>query len=503
MKAADHVQWHNSRLLISFTYPYIAPSAAFLLSQYHSSIFFSLVDTYLSHSQVTFILAECFPKLLDLNKVDSKLAIKRFGNKRKERETVEAQNENLSDHEKRKDRAKKAGILVAVLGPALGGEGVPLRRRKPSEEIRQERGDSDVSAARVSASSWHEPEEHPLEVVDPSHVGSTVVGSHHPEEPIRDNLRTPTQPVREKEGSRSWSEESALTGHTNSTHQLQDRRTVSAILADLASLSAENSEQHSPVSSSSPSRKRPVGGVVLLPASQPPPVHPKPRKPPTPKHRPADPPAHRSESEPHHQRIHHQDSYKTLPLPKRSASHETTTDPAATSSATLQRLPLKSQSSDTGSGLDVKPQDSSLDFNSQGTSLDFTPQGSNLDIYPQFERGPNTAFTPLKQGRKLSGGISISTPDLLSEGVFSPPASRGRLVRSKKVAGSTDNMLDETCGNRHTPKGTSSGKRGPRLSSSSSPSHSADTSTLKKRLFSRSKVIVVQLLIHVHTCPSL
>ena len=407
---------------------------------------------------------------------------------------MEAQNENLSDHEKRKDRAKKAGILVAVLGPALGGEGVPLRRRKPSEETRQERGDS---AARVSASSWHEPEEHPLEVVDPSHIGSTAVGSHHPEEPIRDNLPTPTQPVREKEGSRSWSEESALTGHMDSIHQLQDRRTVSAILADLASLSAENSEQHSPASSSSPSRKRPFGGVVLLPASQPPAVLPKPRKPPTPKHRPADPPAHRSESEPHH-RIHHQDSYKTLPLPKRSASHETTTDPAATSSATLQRLPLKSQSSGGGSGLDVKPQDSSLDFNLQGSSLDFTPQGSNLDIYPQS--GPNTAFTPLKQGRKLSGGISISTPDLLSEEVFSPPASRGRLVRSKKVAGSTDNMLDETCGNRHTPKGTSSGKRGPRLSCSSSPSHSADTSTLKKRLFSRSKVILLcnYLFMYIH-----
>ena len=405
---------------------------------------------------------------------------------------MEAQNENLSDQEKRKDRAKKAGILVAVLGPALEG-GVPIRRRKHSEEAQEEQEESDVSAARVSASSCHEPEESPLQLADQSHIDATAVDSHYPEEPVRDHVHTPTQSVSVKEGSRSWSEESMLTGHMNSIHQLQERRTVSAILADLANLSAQNPEQHSPASSS-PSQKRPVGGVMLLPANQPPALLPKPRKPRTPKHTPAAAPLpHESESDPHHQRLHHQDSYKTLPLPNRSVSHEPTADPAATSSATLQRLPLKSRSSEGSSSLDFNSQSTSLDFNPQNSSLEFNPQGSSLDFYHQ--RGSNTILSPLKQGRKLSGGISNSTPDLLSEEVFSPPASGGRLVRSKKVAGSSD-MLDEMSRDSHTPRGTSSGKKGPRFSDSS-PSHSADTSTLKKRLFNRSKVIVVQLLIHV------
>jgi len=405
---------------------------------------------------------------------------------------VEAQNENLSDQEKRKDRAKKAGILVAVLGPALEG-GVPIRRRKQSEEAHEEQEESDVSAARVSASSCHEPEESPLQLADQSHIDATAIDSHYPEEPIRDHVHTPTQSVSVKEGSRSWSEESMLTGHMNSIHQLQERRTVSAILADLANLSTQNPEQHSPASSS-PSQKRPVGGVMLLPANQPPALLPKPRKPRSPKHTPAAAPLpHQSESDPHHQRIHHQDSYKTLPLPNRSVSREPTADPAATGSATLQRLPLKSRSSEGSSSLDFNSQSTSLDFNPQSSSLDFNPQGSSLDFYPQ--RGPNTILSPLKQGRKLSGGISNSTPDLLSEEVFSPPASGGRLVRSKKVAGSSD-FLDEMSRDSHTPRGTNSGKKGPRFSDSS-PSHSADTSTLKKRLFDRSKVIVVQLLIHV------
>lgn len=409
---------------------------------------------------------------------------------------MEAQNENLSDQEKRKDRAKKAGIFVAVLGPALEG-GVPIRRRKHSEEAQEEQEESDVSAARVSASSFHEPEESPLQLADQSHIDATAVDSHYPEEPIRDHVHTPTQSVRVNEGSRSWSEESMLTGHMNSIHQLQERRTVSAILADLANLSAQNSnpEQHSPASSS-PSQKRPVGGVMLLPANQPPALLPKPRKPRSPKHTPAAAPLpHQSESDPHHQRLHHQDSYKTLPLPKSSVSHEPTADPAATSSATLQRLPLKSRSSEGSSSLDFNSQSTSLNFNPQSSSLDFNPQGSSLDFYPK--RGPNTILSPLKQGRKLSGGISNSTPDLLSEEVFSPPASGGRLVRSKKVAGSSD-FLDEMSRDSHTPRGTSSGKKGPRFSDSS-PSHSADTSTLKKRLFDRSKVIVVQLLLMCFT----
>ena len=444
-----------------------------------------------------YVSTECFPKLLDLNKTDIKLAVKRFGNKRREREIEAEQSANLSVHEKKRNHAKKVGIMVPIFGPAVGG-GVPIQRRRMSDESEEEEPELETP---THASSWHkhEPENTPSQLpqrlgpppnsappqlpqildlspnssndmassTSPSQLpqilgpAPTVVASTSPpsttsgattsttdQYPEQHKL-TPVQTARVSgRGRMSLDEGSTLTRHKDSIHCLRERRTVSAILADLASLAAAGAEEHSPAGSSSPSRstelklKRPVGGVMLLPPNQPPPVLPKPspRKPPTPKHKPAASPSHQLDRGNHQQDRRLSTEYQTSPkrhsrdFPRKLSrgSDEVTSDVG------VVRMPLQTQ--------DVEG----------GSTLDFRPHKGYL-----------------QPGRKLSAPFSKSVPDLLSEDVFSPTTpttSPARSpARSRNVAEPSFTAPEARNGVVHTPKGTSGNKKAPRTNGSSAP----------------------------------
>ncbi len=72
-----------------------------------------------------YLFTESLPKLLALNKVDILLAVKRFGNRRKP-EALDNEDEGSSEQERKRNRAKKAGIMVPLFGEAFAGQnGVP------------------------------------------------------------------------------------------------------------------------------------------------------------------------------------------------------------------------------------------------------------------------------------------------------------------------------------------------------------------------------------------
>ena len=77
-----------------------------------------------------------------MNKTDILLAVKRFGNKRKEDYPIEngqsdSEGEGVSTAERKKKRAKKAGILVPVFGSALLGAApqMPVLKTRASREV--------------------------------------------------------------------------------------------------------------------------------------------------------------------------------------------------------------------------------------------------------------------------------------------------------------------------------------------------------------------------------
>ena len=480
------------------------------------------------------VSTECFPKLLDLNKADIKLAVKRFGNKRRERETVAEQSANLSVDEKKRNHAKKIGIMVPIFGPAVGGGGVPIQRRKPSDESEEE---PELETHR-HASSWHKhgpegtssqlpqilgpppnsapsqlpqilgpppnsalsqlpqilgpppnsalsqlpqilgppPNSSPPELSEildlppnssnnakstsssqlaqilgpaPSVVASTSphnlpsddTNSKYPEQHRHSPVHTTRASGR---GRMSLDEGSPLTRNKDSIHYLREKRTVSAILADLASLAA--GEEHSPAGSSSPSElklRRPVGGVMLLPPNKPPPVLPKPspRKPPTPKHKPAASPSHQFQRGNYQQNRKLSTEYQTSPKRHSRDLHRNLSGGSdeVISDAGIMRTPLQTQ--------DDAGDSSTLDF--------------------KHRKGY------LQPGRKLSGPISISVPDLLSEDVFSPTTpttSPARSpARSRNVAEPSFTAPEERNGVVHTPKGTGGNKKLPRTNGFSTP----------------------------------
>ena len=450
------------------------------------------------------VSTECFPKLLDLNKTDIKLAVKRFGNKRRERETEAEQSGNLSVDEKKRNHAKKIGIMVPIFGPAVGGGGVPIQRRKPSDESEEE---PELETHR-HASSWHKhgfegtssqlpqilgpppnsapsqlpqilgppPNSSPPELSEmldlppnssndakstsssqlaqilgpaPSVVASTSphnlpsddTTSKYPEQHRHSPVHTTRGSGR---GRMSLDEGSPLTRNKDSIHYLREKRTVSAILADLASLAA--GEEHSPAGSSSPSElklRRPVGGVMLLPPNKPPPVLPKPspKKPPTPKHKPAASPSHQFQRGNYQQNRKLSTEYQTSPKRHSRDLHRNLSGGSdeVTSDAGIMRTPLQTQ--------DDAGDSSTLDF--------------------KHRKGY------LQPGRKLSGPISISVPDLLSEDVFSPTTpttSPARSpARSRNAAEPSFTAPEERNGVVHTPKGTGGNKKLPRTNGFSTP----------------------------------
>ena len=461
------------------------------------------------------VSTECFPKLLDLNKTDIKLAVKRFGNKRRERETEAEQSTSLSVDEKKRNHAKKIGIMVPIFGPAVGGGGVPIQRRKPSDESEEEpelethrhassthkhgpEGTSSQLPQRLGPPPNSAPSQLPQilgpppnsapsqlpqrlgpppnsappelsEVLDlppnssndtrstsssqleqilgpaPSVVASTSphdlpsgdTTSKYPEQHRHSPVHTTRASGR---GRMSLDEGSGLTRNKDSIHYLREKRTVSAILADLASLAA--AEEHGPAGSSSPSElklRRPVGGVMLLPPNKPPPVLPKPspRKPPTPKHKPAASPSHQLQRGNYQQNRKLSTEYQTSPKRHSRDLHRNLSGGSdeVTSDAGVMRTPLQTQDDERGSTLDFK-----------------------------HHKGY------LQPGRKLSGPISISVPDLLSEDVFSPTTSPARSpARSRNMAEPSFTAPEERNGVVHTPKGTGGNKKLPRTNGFSTP----------------------------------
>ena len=448
------------------------------------------------HMTYLHVSTECFPKLLDLNKTDIKLAVKRFGNKRREREVETQQSANLSVHEKKRNHAKKVGIMVPIFGPAVGGGGVPIQRRRMSDESEDEEPELETP---THPSSWHkrEPENTPSQLpqrpdpppnsappqlpqildlspndttssTSPSQLpqilgpAPTVVASTSPPSILsgdttstkdqypEQHKHTPVQTGRVSgRGRMSLDEGSTLTRHKDSLHYVRERRTVSAILADLASLAAAGAEEHGPAGSSSPSRSNelkqrrpPVGGVMLLPPNKPPPVLPKPspRKPPTPKHKSAASPSHQLDrgNQPQNRRL--STEYQTSPQrhpqdPPRKLSRGSD---ELSSDAGVVRMPLQNQ--DVGGS-------STLDFRSHEGYL--------------------------QPGRKLSAPFSKSVPDLLSEDVFSPktpttsPAQSP--ARSRNVPEPSFTAPEARNGVVHTPKGAGGNKKAPRTNGSSAP----------------------------------
>ena len=274
---------------------------------------------------------------------------------------------------------------------------------------------------------------------------TTSTTDQYPEQ----HKHTPVQTGRVSErGRMSLDEGSTLTRHKDSLHYVRERRTVSAILADLASLAAAGAEEHGPAGSSSPSRstelkqRRPVGGVMLLPPNKPPPVLPKPspRKPPTPKHKSAASPSHQLDRGNHQQNRRLSTEYETSPKrhpqdPPRKLSRGSD---ELISDAGVSRIPLQTQ--DVGGS----------------STLDFRPHKGYL-----------------QPSRKLSAPFSKSVPDLLSEEAFSsttpttPPARSP--ARSRNVAEPSFTAPEVRNGVVHTPKETSGNKKAPRTNGSSAP----------------------------------
>ena len=406
--------------------------------------------------------------------------------------------------------------MVPIFGPAVGGGGVPIQRRRMSDESEEEEPELETLS---HASSWHKSENTPSQlpqrldrppnsappqlpqILDPPPNSApprlpqilepppnsappqlpqildlssndttsntspsqlpqilgpapTVVAStsgdttsttdQYPEQ----HKHTPVQTGRGSgRGRMSLDEGSTLTRHKDSLHYVRERRTVSAILADLASLAAAGAEEHGPAGSSSPSRstelkqRRPVGGVMLLPPNKPPPVLPKPspRKPPTPKHKSAASPSHQLDRGNHQQNRRLSTEYQTSPTrhpqdPPRKLSRGS--DELISG---VSRMPLQTQ--DVGGS----------------STLDFRPHKGGY----------------LQPGRKLSAPFSKSVPDLLSEEVFSPttpttsPAKSP--ARSRNVAEPSFTAPEARNGVVHTPKETSGNKKAPRTNGSSAP----------------------------------
>ena len=295
---------------------------------------------------------------------------------------------------------------------------------------------------------------------------TTSTTDQYPEQ----HKHTPVQTGRVSgRGRMSLDEGSTLTRHKDSLHYVRERRTVSAILADLASLAAAGAEEHGPAGSSSPSRstelkqRRPVGGVMLLPPNKPPPVLPKPspRKPPTPKHKSAASPSHQLDRGNHQQNRRLSTEYQTSPKRHPQDPPRRLSRGSDELISGVSRMPLQTQ--DVGGS----------------STLDFRPHKQGY----------------LQPGRKLSAPFSKSVPDLLSEDVFSPttpttsPARSA--ARSRNVAEPSFTAPEARNGVVHTPKETSGNKKAPRTNGSSapfSPSRSPKPVSSKPRVSSSLKI---------------
>lgn len=219
--------------------------------------------------RVLFTHTESFPKLLALNKVDILMAVKRFGNKRREVETATRgdEDEDAPDPERRKKRAKKAGILVPVFGEAFANQGgIPavelVKKRPKSNELvassrdkpkgdRMSRGSIGKPDETENRASWYSSggdlEELPISPAEVSHTPKHrkhLVGGVK----LLPDLRTPSE-TRQVVGRDQQSQ-----GDAGESREVYNRRRPSG---DGMSPPRSSTPEHSAVANSPRQEKRP------------------------------------------------------------------------------------------------------------------------------------------------------------------------------------------------------------------------------------------------------